>query len=46
MKISSLSVEYLHIDIETDVNPTSDTVKFAFMSTNVSPGVSDWVNGE
>ena len=45
MKISSLSVEYLHVDIECSVNPTSDTVSFAFMNTTGAPTVSDWVSG-
>lgn len=41
MKLSSLTTEYLHCSIESDINPTSDTVKIAFMASG-SPTSDDW----
>lgn len=45
MKISRLSTEYLHVYVETDVDPRNDSVQFAFMSTDSEPSTGDWVSG-
>lgn len=42
MFLSSLSVEYVRVDVVATIDPTSGTVAFAFTSTG-SP--SSWTNG-
>lgn len=45
MKISRLTTEYLHVYVETDIDPRSGTVQFAFMQDDSEPAVSDWTSG-
>lgn len=47
---SSLSLQYVQAAVTATVggnplNPTSDTVQFAFMAGSASPGPSDWKTG-
>jgi hypothetical protein len=50
LELPALTDEYVRVRVSATedgvtVNPTSDTVELAFM-TSGSPGVSDWLTGE
>lgn len=44
MILSSLTKEYLVVEVECSINPTSDTVQFAF-TTGDNPIITDWISG-
>lgn len=50
MNISSLSTEYIKVPVTATVsgvaiNPTTDTVQFAFTAADVNPVLADWKSG-
>lgn len=51
ISISSLSTVYLPFPVQATgnygqpINPTSDTVQFAFKAVSVNPGPGDWNSG-
>lgn len=50
MTLSALSTEYVKTQVFATVagvayDPTNDTVQFAFMANNQSPGTTDWKSG-
>jgi hypothetical protein len=50
VSLSALSTEYVQIPVAAlvdgaAINPTSDTVQFAFKQIGAEPGDSDWLTG-